>query len=255
MSSPTWTPAALSSEIRAFDGTCWRLVEVQHQVSTQKLVDSLGEQELLERLIEDHKPPVPEECRHLHYLLFTPFRYDPPYPKGSRFRRAGRTLGVYYAAEAPGTAIAETAFYRLLFFAESPETPWPSDAAAYTAFSVAVASQTAIDLTRPKLADDRLLWTDPTNYVPCQDLAEIARDADVDVIRYQSVRDPARRANLAILRCRAFVSTAPVEQQTWHLRIGPFGVQAVTMFPSLRLEFGPEYFAADPRMSTMNWAR
>ena len=43
---------------------------------------------------------------------------DAPYPIGSRFRRAGRTAGVFYAAESPETAVAEMAFYRLLFFAE-----------------------------------------------------------------------------------------------------------------------------------------
>ena len=64
---------------------------------------------------------MPPECRHLHYLLATPFRYGSPYPRGSRFRRAGLTPGVYYASGTAGTAIAETAFYRLLFFAEFPE--------------------------------------------------------------------------------------------------------------------------------------
>jgi hypothetical protein len=51
------------------------VVEAQHQVSTHKLVDSLSEQALLEELIEATKPTVPPECRHLDYLLFTPFRY------------------------------------------------------------------------------------------------------------------------------------------------------------------------------------
>src|SRR5205085_3795769 len=129
MSSPIWTPAALSSERRALSGTCWRVVEAQHKVSTLKLVDTLAEQALLEDLIESSKPPVPPECRHLHYLLATPFRYGAAYPNGSRFRRAGMTEGVFYAAEAVATAVAEMAFHRLLFFAESPATPWPANPA------------------------------------------------------------------------------------------------------------------------------
>ena len=136
---PIWTPAALSSEARPLQGRCWRLVEAQHRVSTLKLVDSLAEQALLEELLETTKPPVPPECRHLHYLLATPFRYG-AYPKGSRFRRAGLTPGVYYASEAPETAVAEIAFYRLLFFAESPATPWPVNAAEFTAFAVPFAA-------------------------------------------------------------------------------------------------------------------
>lgn len=122
MSSSTWTPAALSSDARALAGTCWRLVEAQHHVSTLKLLDSVDEQKLLEELIEATKPPLPPECRDLHYLLSTPFRYGAVYPIGSRFRRAGMTEGVFYASETPQTAVAEMAFHRLLFFAESPNT-------------------------------------------------------------------------------------------------------------------------------------
>jgi hypothetical protein len=123
MSSNTWTPEELSSEFRALAGRCWRAVEARHYVSTLKLTDTHEEQSRLEELIEATKPRIPEECRHLPYLLSTPFRYGAPYPTGSRFRRAGLTAGVFYAAEFSRTAIAELTFYRLLFFAESPARP------------------------------------------------------------------------------------------------------------------------------------
>ena len=54
-------------------------------IATRKLVDSLAEQELLEKLLEGAKPPAPGA--RVHYLLSTPFRY-PPLPHGSRFGRA-----------------------------------------------------------------------------------------------------------------------------------------------------------------------
>src|SRR5690606_16084059 len=123
MSLPIWTPAALSSEARIISGSFWRLVEAQYQVSTMKLVETVDEQALLESLLDETKPVFPSECAGLDYLLATPFRYGAAYPYGSRFRRAGRTPGVFYAAEKIDTAIAEMSFYRLLFFAESPETP------------------------------------------------------------------------------------------------------------------------------------
>jgi hypothetical protein len=85
-------------------------VEAQHQISTLKIVDTLEEQALLETLLEESKPVLPPECKGLDYLLATPFRYGAIYPHGSRFRRAGRTLGVYYASEAVETAISEMAF-------------------------------------------------------------------------------------------------------------------------------------------------
>ena len=159
MPSRIWTPAALSSDAHKLAGICWRLVEAQHRISTLKLVgDSAAEQAVLEELVEETKPPVPPECRDLHYLLSTPFRYATVAPKGTRFRRAGMTEGAFYAAEAPQTAVAEMAFWRLLFFAESPDTPWPSNPAQYTAFAAAYATQRAIDLTSARYKRDRARW-------------------------------------------------------------------------------------------------
>src|SRR5262249_29989324 len=158
-------------------GTCWRLVEAQHHVSTLKLVDSVSEQALLEELIETTKPPLPPECHDLHYLLCTPFRYGAVYPIGSRFRRAGMTEGVFYGSETPQTAVAEMAFYRLLFFAESPNTPWPANPAEYTAFSVKYATKKAIDLTERKYAANRSRLMHVTDYSYCQAFADNARAA------------------------------------------------------------------------------
>jgi hypothetical protein len=252
---PTWTPDALSREVRPLEGDCWRLVEAQHRVATLKLVDTLAEQALLEELLEETKPPVPPECRGLHYLLATPFRYGAPYPRGSRFRRAGYSPGVYYAAEHVQTAVAELAFHRLLFFAESPATPWPENAGEFTAFNVSYATDCGLDLTRPPLSADRARWTDPVDYGPCQALAESARVAGVRAIRSQSVRDPEARANLALLTCQAFAAAQPAAQQTWRLRFGATGVQALCAFPEQRQELPPDAFAGDPRIAAMQWER
>ncbi|MEJ8573912.1 RES family NAD+ phosphorylase [Microbaculum marinum] len=255
MSSPIWTPAALSSETRVLEGECWRLVEAQHHVSTLKLVDTLEEQALLEDLIEESKPRIPPECRHLDYLLATPFRYGAPYPTGSRFRWAGYTPGVFYASEVAETAVAETAFYRLLFYAESPGTPWPATLGEFTAFSAAYATSRAIDLTGGALAEQRAAWTHPTEYEACQALAEAARAAMIEVIRYQSVRDPEARANLAILACSAFAAPAPLERRTWRMRLGRSGVQAICEYPRAEIEFDRRCFAADPRIASLEWER
>jgi hypothetical protein len=254
MSLLTWTPDELKSEFRAYERRIWRLVEAQHRVSTLKLVDGLAEQTVLENLIEDTKPLIPGECSHLDYLLSTPFRYG-AYPNGSRFRRAGRTPGVFYAAEEPNTAAAEMVFYRLLFFAESPLTPWPSDAAEYTGFVAAVRSPRSLDLTAPQLVRDHALWTDRVDYGPCQKLAEIARAAETEIIRYRSVRDTEGGANVAVLKCAAFAFPTPLERQTWRIRLSAAGAQAICEFPLSRIEFDRDAFAADRRMEAMNWER
>lgn len=250
----TWTRDALSSEARPLEGTCWRLVEAQHRISTLKLVDTLAEQAVLEELLERTKPPVPPECRHLHYLLATPFRYGAPYPKGSRFRRAGFTPGVYYSSERVETAVAEIAFHRLLFFAESPATPWPSNALELTAFSVRIATGRALDLTKAPLSDDRDVWTHPVDYGRCHDLADTARAAGVQVIRSESARD-AGMANIALLTCLAFGVSKPTARQSWRLGISATGLRALCEYPEMRLEFPPDAFAGDPRFEGLVWRR
>jgi hypothetical protein len=255
MSSSTSTPAALSSDARSLAGTCWRLVEAQHHVSTLKLVDSVDDQELLEDLIEATKPPVPPECKDLHYLMSTPFRYGAVYPTGSRFRRAGLTEGVFYASEKPETAVVEMAFHRLLFFAESPNTPWPINPAEYTAFSTEYATEKAIDLTKRKYKALAALWMHPSDYTHCQAFAETARAAKVEVIRYASVRDIGRGMNLALLTCRVFTKPNPLDRQTWHIRLSETGAQAICEAPKLGITFDRNSFAADPRIAKLRWVR
>jgi hypothetical protein len=250
----TWTPAALSSEARRLSGRPWRIVEAQHVVSTLKLVDTLAEQELLERVLEESKPPVPPECRHLHYLLATPFRYGAPYPHGSRFRRAGYTPGVFYASASTATAVAELAFHRLLFFAESPGTPWPANPGEFTAFAIRFGTATGLDLTLPPLDGDAARWTDRTDYSACQALADAARDAGIESLRYPSARDPGGR-NIALLTCRAFRSREPIERQAWRLDAGPAGVRAICAEPPQRLSFDRNAFVGDPRIAAMEWNR
>ena len=254
MPSRTWTRAALSSERRRIAGTCWRVVEAQHRVSTMKLVDTLAEQSMLESLVDATKPPVPPDCQHLHYLLSTPFRYGAPYPTGSRFRRAGMTPGVFYASNTVSTAVAETAFHRLLFFADSPGTPWPMDAGDLTAFSVRFRTSSGIDITVRPFDLDRPRWTHPTDYAPCQALADSAREAEIEVVRYDSARD-AGGINLALLACRAFSTKQPAKRQTWRLSLNAHGARAVCEFPELRLEFTRQAFAADPRIAALRWER
>jgi len=217
------------------------------------LVDTLEEQALLEQVLDDSKPQVPVECRNLHYLLFTPFRYGAPYPRGSRFRRAGLSPGVFYASLQAATAVAEMAFWRLLFYAESPKTPWPANPGEYTAFSVRYLAGKGLDLTRPALNRDVETWTHPTDYAPCQALADTAREAQVRAIRYQSAR--AAGQNVALLSCAAFASHAPVERQGWRIDVGAMGVRAICNFPEQRLAFDRSAFARDPRIATLAWQR
>lgn len=249
MSRHTLTPVALLSEARPFAGLAWRLVEAQHRVSTLKLVDTLAEQALLEQVIEAQKPALPAACRDLDYLLSAPFRYR-PYPRGSRFRAAGLTPGVWYGAKAVATALAEMIFYRLLFYAESPGTRPPDNAADYTAISARIATPLALDLTQGALrsAGD---WTHLTDYTAPQALAQAAQAAGVGLICYTSVRDPAKGINLAVLSCATFAALAPVERQIWRIRVGRFGGQALRDGDNAGLEYPLSAFTEDTRLAPL----
>jgi hypothetical protein len=211
-----WTPTALASETHAASGRLWRVVEHQYTISSRKVVDTDAEQAVLETLLEATKPNYPAECEHLDYLLKTPFRYH-PVPPGSRFRRPGPGPGVFYACEDRRTALAEMVYWRYRFFHASPGTPLPRHAEQLTLFGVAYEATRALDLTRPPLHREHGTWTDPCDYTGTQQLAEAARRAGVESLRYASVRDPATGYNVALLACRVFCDPAPGPLQSWSL--------------------------------------
>ena len=178
-----------------------------------RLADSLEEQELLETVLEESKPPLPASVRRLHYLLATPYRYRPPV--GSRFRAALES-GVWYGAEALRTALAEKSYWRLRFLLDSPATP-DLKPVPHTAFQAAVRSNEALDLTRVPFARERAAWTHRSDYQSTQALAATAREAHIELIRYESVRDPEHAACVAVLNPVAFGRGPPHGLETWFI--------------------------------------
>ncbi|MEL6858867.1 MAG: RES family NAD+ phosphorylase [Pseudomonadota bacterium] len=254
MALPIWIPDALRSKAAPLKGLFWRCVESQHLVSTLRLVDTLDDQALLEDILEDTKPPVPAECEGLHWLYMTPFRYG-LYPNGSRFRKAGRTPGVYYVSKQQSTAVIETAFHLLLFYAESPETPFPQRPTEHTCFDVPVAVPKAIDLRQPPFSDAAASWRHPTDYSDPQALEAAAREHGIEAISYASVRDPSGQQNCALLTCAAFAATKPSAQHTWKIWLNKAGLHALRDFSEERFSMSGSDFAPDTRFTAFNWDR
>ncbi len=251
---PIWTAPSAAHEARPLSGTCWRLVKPTATPAALKLVDDLGDYATL-RDVLGNQDLLPAECRHLDHELAAPFRRRPPYKTASRFRRAASTQGVFYASESVSTAIAEVAFYFALGFVDAPEMGWPLAPTAFTAFAAAIATDHAVDLTAPPFAADAAAWTHPTDYAACQSFADTCRDAHIAAIRYRSVRDPDAGANLALLSCAAFTQPAPLDRQTWRIRINAFGIQAIRDHPEARIGFDRASFTTDPRLATIVWDR
>ena len=232
----TITSQTLKQAAHRLSAKPWRVVEAQHRASTMRLVDTLEEQRALEDLLENSKPPLPAAAASLHYLLATPFRYPAPPPAGSRFRGIG-DAGVWYGADHVHTALAEVAYWRLRFLADSPATP-DLPPVAHTALRASVGGS-AIVLSRPPLERQRKSWEDRTSYTATQALARAARAADIALIRYRSVRDPQHRACIAVLRPNAFREPAPLEQHTWLIKVSRERVLAQSSSGAERIAFEP----------------
>jgi hypothetical protein len=181
----------------------------------------LPDQALLEAILDEAKPPLPDELAGLHWLLATPFRYR-TVGRGSRFRRPDDP-GVFYGAEDRQTACAEAGYWRLRFWLDSEGLAGRSASMELTLFEFHGASPRALDLTRQPLATDRALWTHPDDYRATQSLAEQARAAAIGLLRYESARHPAGCC-LAVLTPAVFRAVAEPyrgQQQTWHLWLTP----------------------------------
>ena len=235
------TPA----DFRPYRAKLFRMVEAQHRISTDRLVERIAEQEILERLIAEAKPAMPAGARALHHLLGTPFRYG--YAKATRFRRAGERPGIFYGSESERTAVAEAAYWYLRFFAAAPGTALPTTTQERWAYSVPVQVERALDLTEAPFAANRSLWTRPEDYEACQRLAQQARAIGAQLVRYESVRDPPDGRNAALFDPSAFQKPVPASAGTWHFRFAGNKLTAFAAAPSeKRHDFTFDQFGLSP---------
>jgi len=219
-----------AAHFAAYSGLVWRLVESQNRISTDRLVEDPADQDLLEALVEEVKPPIPEEARHLPTLLATPFRYWHQFE--SRFRRATERPGILYVSEAEQTSVAETAFWRLKFLSRSDDVQAPKNVIEHTSFRTAVGTDRMLDLTAEPYVKRRAEWTHPEDYSACQDFASKARRLETDLIRYESVRDPKSRPNVAIFQPRSVDGDSLEIVRSWHFRFEGGKLSAYAAFPS-----------------------
>ncbi len=208
-SRPHW-PAWLA-QARTMSAALWRGVEARHRVATLEVVDTLAEQELLEELLEEGKPPLPPGSGAIHYLLVTPFRYVSPWP--SRFR-SPHEAGVWYGAHELRTACAEVGYWRWRFAVDSDAFRDDAIISELTFFVAHVRGHCA-DLAVAPWAAFEAAWMQPFDYSACRALAHAARQAEIDWIHYRSVRDPVHGACGAVLRPSVLQIRDITRQQTW----------------------------------------
>jgi hypothetical protein len=200
------TPATLR-------GTVLRLVESQEQVATHSLVRTLAEQALLEDLIEASKPKLPGPATGLHYLLATPFRY-PPLPWGSRFGRRFEP-SLFYAARTADTVLAESAYYRFVFWSGMAVPPSAPLDTRHTLFSAAIGTSSGLQLQHPPFEAHAAALLDRRHYGATQVLGSAMRDAGIEAFEYRSARDPQQGLNVALFTPAALGSRRPDMLDEW----------------------------------------
>lgn len=199
-------------------GTLYRLVESQGQVATLKYVDTLEEQALLEEMLEAAKPPLPANTADYHYLLKTPFRY-PPLRWGSRFGRV-HEQGIFYAGCTTESTLAESAYYRLVFFYSIEGAIEKQNIRTeHTLFSASYQSSTGIRLHAPPFDQCSEALTHQKDYRQTQALGTEMREAGVEVFEYQSARGQSHDHCVGLFTPSAFVTKTPDEMNSWSCEV------------------------------------
>jgi hypothetical protein len=208
-----WAACAARASTVQLTGDIYRLVESQEQVATNSLVRTLAEQALLEDLIESSKPPLPSGTSGLHYLLATPFRY-PPLPYGSRFGSRFEP-GLFYAARTPATTLAESAYYRFVFWSGMLTPPAEALHTRHTMFNAGICTERGLQLQLAPFDEFRDELTHRSAYTSTQTLGTAMRAAGVIAFEYRSARDPQAGIDVALFTPEALASRSPNILDEW----------------------------------------
>jgi RES domain len=95
-----------------------------------------------------------------------------------------------------------------------PGAASPTTTTEHLSFSAPVKTARALVLTNPPFDADAANWCAPDDYAVTLELAGHARAAQAQQIRSTSARDPAARANVAVLDPAVFGTAEPTSRQS-----------------------------------------
>lgn len=217
MTTSIWRDALSPMLASPLNTKAFRCVESQEKSATLALVSNdLEAYELLEGLVENSKPKIPENCTGLHYLFTTPFRY-PPLKWGSRFGVRSEPSLMYAGLDIEVT-LGECAFYRFVFLGHMTSPPPKPVVTHHTSFSFRVTAERFLKLDTPPMSDYDRLWTDKCHYGEAQLLGSASRKLGFDGIRYVSARLSNHR-NIALYSPSFIASKKPNEMVSWTCHI------------------------------------
>lgn len=241
-----WRDAEGERHIMPIAGTLLRMVESQVQIATNRLVDALDKQQMLEELLEGTKPDYRPGTRHLHYLLATPFRY-PPLRHGSRFGQR-KEPAVFYGALSLSTLLAESAYYRFVFWHGMTVPPARRLSTQHAVFEASYATSRGVRLQAAPFD----LWeaglSDRADYRVTQLLGSAMRAARVAAFEYRSARDPERGTNVALYVPEALSQARPGFSEQWLAETTGERVLYRSQSAALTYGFTLDLFARDGRL-------
>ncbi len=238
--SELWKACRLEEAARPIGGVLFRMVESQEQVATNELVDSLEEQSLLEEMLEAVKPPVRSGSERLHYLLMTPFRY-PPLKHGSRYGSRYEP-SLFYGSLSANTALAECAYYRLLFWHGMATPPPKRIQTRHTLFQAPYAAQRGIQLQHAPCDEHLATLTHPAEYGQTQALGSAMREAGIEAFEFPSARDPESGDNVALFGPSSLASKRPTFMEEWWCQVNGESVTFLNAATHRATVFQAEHF-------------
>jgi len=192
----------------------FRVAESQQKVATNTLVDTLAEQELLEKMLDRVKPRIPDGCEKFDYLIYTPFRY-PPLKHGSRF---GKKIhpSIFYGSNKIETAFAELAYYRFVYYDGMQTAPKKKQKVTqHTSFSIDLKAEQGLLLNEQPFKRYKNDISNPESYGSSQKTGEEMRGKGVEAFSYFSAR-VKEEVNFGIFNCTAISSYMPNELKHWN---------------------------------------
>lgn len=197
--------------IKLIKGRAYRVVEDQEEIATLELVDDIEEQILLEKILDNSKP-VPTNTPHLDYLITTPFRY-PPLRHGSRFGSRHEN-SFFYGSLSKRTALAETAYYRCLFWEGMTVKPSSGYKTSHTIFQLSYQTDHGIQLQGENFKKHHLQLTHPSDYQFTQAIGSNMREQGITGFEFISARDMSGGINVAFFNPKPIRSKRPLHKET-----------------------------------------
>jgi len=248
VTSDIWTTCESTAHPVVVAGTVQRLVESQEQVATNALVHTLAEQALLEQMLEGTMPAPPAAAEGLHYLLLTPFRH-PPLRYGSRFGTRTEP-SLFYGARDTGTVLAESAYYRFVFWSGMQVAPDAPLKTRHTVFQAEIETERGLQLQEPPFAAFAPLLQDRAGCVGTQALGTALREAGIEPFEYRSARDAEGGLNVALFTPSALASRRPHRQVEWLCEMGADVVRFYSHEAQQLRQFPLQQFLVDGALPT-----